>query len=79
MRCILQTFRLFNSKKACKFIISEKITPNQVLSEADVKNNPIEQVEKWLDEAIKSEVLEPTAFTFAPRVKMIFLREELFY
>ncbi len=33
------------------------------LSETDVKNNPIEQFEKWLDEAIKSEVLEPTAFT----------------
>lgn len=33
------------------------------LSEIDVKNDPIQQFEKWLDEAIKSEVLEPTAFT----------------
>lgn len=39
------------------------------LSETDVKDNPIEQVEKWLNEAIESEVLEPTAFTLCTMAK----------
>lgn len=35
------------------------------LSEADCADNPIEQFERWLDEAVRAEVNEPTAVNVA--------------
>jgi len=35
------------------------------LSKNDLQNNPIQQFEIWLDEAIHSKVFEPTAMTLA--------------
>ncbi|HEZ9778481.1 TPA: pyridoxamine 5'-phosphate oxidase [Neisseria gonorrhoeae] len=52
------------------------------LSEADCADNPIEQFERWLDEAVRAEVNEPTAVNVAavdgrgrPNSRMVLLKE----
>lgn len=39
------------------------------LLEEDVENNPFKQFEKWFNEAVKAEVLEPNAMTLATSTK----------
>ena len=52
------------------------------LSEADCADNPIEQFERWLDEAVRAQVNEPTAVNVAavdgrgrPNSRMVLLKE----
>lgn len=52
------------------------------LSEKDVSGNPIEQVQNWLDEALKNKVYEPTAMNLAtvspqgkPSARIVLLKE----
>lgn len=53
----------------------------QVLSKTCVAKNPIQQLEKWLNEAINAEIQEPTAMTLAtctkdgrPSARMVLLK-----
>ncbi len=52
------------------------------LSEGDCADNPIEQFERWLDEAVRAQVNEPTAVNVAavdgrgrPNSRMVLLKE----
>ncbi len=52
------------------------------LNETDVAANPIDQFQNWLDEALKSELLEPTAMNLAtaspegkPSSRMVLLKD----
>ncbi len=52
------------------------------LNEADVKTNPLEQFQQWLQEAIESEIPEPNAMTIAtctvngrPSARVVLLKE----
>ncbi len=55
---------------------------NQPLEESDMSSNPFDQFEKWFDQALKSEIQEPYAFTLAtaskegkPAARVLYMRD----
>jgi len=55
---------------------------NETLEEANMSGNPFDQFEKWFEQALKSEIQEPYAFTLAtadkqgnPSARVVYMRD----